>query len=229
MNARDVMTRNVRTVSLTTPVRKIAQTLVAHRISAVPVVDKKRHVIGIVSESDLFRRTEAGTAQRRNWWRDLLCDPTTKAREFVKSQGAQARDVMTQPVICAGLATNVGELASLMEKWDVKRVPIVQSGKLVGIVSRSDLVKAVARAKPAARIKVSDQELRTRLQGRLDAETWAPRALVNFVVDKGKVELFGLVGSQAQRNAIRVLAESTPGVRSVHDQLTLEARVGYYA
>ena len=229
MKARDVMTRKVRTVTLTTPVRRIAQVLIAGRIGAVPVVDKRRHVIGIVSESDLFRRTEAGTAQRRNWWRDLLCDPATKAREFVKSEGAHARDVMTQPVICTGVAADVGELAGLMEKWDVKRLPIVQDGKLVGIVSRSDLVKAVARARPPARVKVSDQKLRARLQERLDAETWAPRALVNFLVDKGKVELFGLVGSKAQRDAIRVLAESTPGVRSVHDQLTLEVRGGYYA
>jgi CBS domain-containing protein len=229
MKARDVMTRSVRTVTLTTPVRKIAQLMIARRISALPVVDKGGQVLGIVSEGDLLRRTEAGTAQRRSWWSDLLCEPGTKAREFVKSQGASASDVMTRPVVCAGPATDVADIATLMEKWGIKRVPIVQRGKLIGIVSRSDLLKAVARAKPAARAKVADDKVRARLQERLDAETWAPRALVNFVVDKGKVELFGLVGSQDQRNAIRVLAESTPGVRSVDDQLTLMQRSGYYA
>lgn len=228
MKARDVMTRNVRTVTLTTPVRKIAQLLVARRISAVPVVDKRRHVLGIVSEGDLLRRTEAGTVKRRTWWSDLLHEPSTKAREFVKSNGARARDVMTQSVVCAGPTTDVADVASLMEKWDIKRVPIVQSGKLVGLVSRGDLLKAVGRTKPAARVKVKDDALRARLQDKLRGATWANGALINFVVETGKVELFGLVNSKDQRDAARVLAENTAGVRSVTDRLSLAPRGGYY-
>lgn len=223
MKARDIMTKAIKTVGLNTPVRDIANLLVKHRISAVPVVDKNRHILGIVSEGDLLRRTEVGTEYRRSWWSDLLADPRTKAREYVKSRGSHARDVMTPSVVCAGPLTDVAEIADLMEKRGIKRVPIVKGGALVGVVSRSDLVRAVARAKPAKAAKSGsgDVELRQKLESRLDSKSWASRNMVNFVVTKGRVELFGMVRNPDQRDAIRVLAENMAGVRSVKDRLTI--------
>lgn len=221
MKARDIMTKAVKTVGLSTPVRDIANLLVKHQISAVPVVDKNRHVLGIVSEGDLLRRTEAGTEYRRSWWSDLLADPSTKAREYVKSRGSHARDVMTPSVVCAGPLTEVAEIAGMMEKRGIKRVPIVKGGALAGIVSRSDLVRVVARAKPVRAAKSGDAELRQKLESRLDSKSWASSNLVNFVVTKGRVELFGMVRNPDQRDAIRVLAENTAGVRSVKDRLTI--------
>ncbi len=221
MKARDIMTKAVKSIGLNTPVRDIASLLVKHRISAVPVVDRNRHVLGIVSEGDLLRRTEAGTEYRRSWWSDLLADPRTKAREYVKSRGGHARDVMTPSVVCAGPLTDVAEIAELMENRGIKRVPIVKGGALAGIVSRSDLVRAVARAKPARAAKSGDGELREKLESQLGGKSWASRHMVNFVVTRGRVELFGMVRNTDQRDAIRVLAENTAGVRSVKDRLTI--------
>lgn len=221
MKARDVMTKTVKTVGLNTPVRRIADILVTNRINSVPVIDKNRRILGIVSEGDLLHRTEAGTEYRRSWWSDLLGDPRTRAREFVKSQGAHARDVMTRSVVCTGPLTDVSEIANLMDKRDIKQVPVVKSGRLAGIVSRADLVRAVARSKTRKSGKGSDIELRQRLEGRLDGKSWGSSNLVNFVVSKGKVELFGVVRNADQRDAIRVLAENTAGVRSVKDRLTV--------
>ena len=221
MKARDVMTRTVKTIGLSTPVRDVADLLVRHRISAVPVIDKRRHILGIVSEGDLLRRTEAGTEYRRSWWADLLADSRTTAREYVRSRGGHARDVMTPSVVCAGPLTDVAEIAGLMESRGIKRVPIVQGGRLVGIVSRSDLVRAVARSKPAKPAKHGDVELRQRLESRLAGKKWGARNLVNFVVSKGRVELFGLVHNADQRDAIRVMAENTTGVRAVKDRLSV--------
>lgn len=221
MKARDVMTTKVRTVNPTTPVRTIARLLVSRRISAVPVVDKRQQVLGIVSEGDLLRRTEAGTEQRHNWWSDLLSEPVTRAREYIKSEGGKARDVMTSSVVCATADTDLADIAALMDKWAVKRIPITKGGKLVGIVSRSDVVRAVGRAKPRKGSKLTDAELRQRLQNSFRSKAWARRSIVNFSVNKGRVELFGLVGSPAQRDAVRVLAEGTAGVRSVTSHLSV--------
>lgn len=222
MKARDVMTKKVRAVKPTALVRDIAQTMVSHRISAVPVVDGKRRVLGIVSEGDLLRRVEAGTARRPSWWRELFTSSDDQSREYVKSQGARARDVMTRPVISVTETTDVADIADLMEKWRIKRVPVVRGGKLVGIVSRRDLIRAVSRAKPVGRkAKASDAELRDLLRRRLDSMSWLGTALVNFVVENGSIELHGMVGSQAQRDAVRVAAENISGVRKVKDKLSI--------
>jgi CBS domain-containing protein len=228
MKARDVMTRKVRTVTLTTPVRKVAQTMISRRISAVPVVDRKHHVIGIISEGDLLRRAEAGTERRRSWWTDLLGDPSQRAREYVKSRSARARDVMTYPVISITANTDVADIADLMERWQVKRLPVVSNGKLVGIVSRRDLLQAVGRAKSGGhRGKVTDAELRERLRRQLDVKPWVGSTLINFVVEKGVIELFGLASTANERDAVRVMAENIPGVRSVKDKIAVRSQSAY--
>lgn len=221
MKARDVMTTKVRTAKLTTPVGKIARLLVSRRISAVPVIDKNQHVLGIVSEGDLLRRTEVGTQQGHSWWADLVAEPVSRAREYVKGHGGKARDVMSRSVVCATANTELADIAALMDKWDVKRVPIVKGGKLIGIVSRSDVVWAVGRAKRRSPSKTTDTELRQKLESSFRSKAWSTRSMVNFVVEKGRVELFGLVGSPAQRDAVRVLTEGTAGVRSVVNRLSL--------
>jgi CBS domain-containing protein len=219
MKARDVMTKNVRTVNLMTPVREIAQLMISRRISAVPVVDKRRKILGIVSEGDLLRRTEAGTERRRGWWSGFFEEPGAQAREYAKSRGAYARDVMTRSVVAVNSTTDVAAIADLMEQLTIKRLPVVDGGKLVGIVSRRDLLRAVSRAKPAGRVKIGDADLHRRLKEKFDAQPWAASTFVNFVVNKGKVELFGVVQTGEQRDAALVLAETTPGVRSVTDKL----------
>lgn len=227
MKARDVMTRKVYTAALTTPLAKIAQTMVTRGISALPIVGHQRQVVGIVSEGDLLRRVEAGTGRRHSWWGRLLAAPDARAREYVKSQGGLARDVMTREVVSVTEDTDVAEIADLMESWGIKRVPVVRAGKLTGIVSRRDLVRAVGRAKPASRTRLHDTEIRERLREQLDAAPWVGTALVNFVVHKGEIELSGLVGSESQRHAIRIMAENIVGPKSVKERVAIMSRAMY--
>lgn len=215
------MTRQVRTVSPDTTVAEIARLLVRHNISAVPVVDRKR-VVGIVSEGDLLRRHETGTARDRPRWIDFLLGTASSPREFTKSRGRCASDVMTRGVVSITPDTGVGEIADLLEKRHIKRVPVMKGGRLVGIVSRQDVIAALARPQSTSRRAVSDGEIRATLARALRSQPWSDRAMVNFTVHRGVVELWGVVDDVERRRAFRVLAESTAGVRAVRD--TVEVR-----
>jgi len=225
MKAQDLMTRKVHAVKMSTPVAKVVDLMVSMGVSALPVIDRESQVLGIVTEGDLLRRVEIGTEKQRPWWSRLIDDPLDAARDYVKSQGSRARDVMTSPVISVAPATTAAEIVDLMEKWHIKRVPVVRAGKLVGIVSRRDLMRAVRnRAAPSAKDRAGDGVLRERLRKQLATVDWVDTSLVNFVVDKGKVEIFGVVPSAVQREAIRVMVETIKGVRSVKDRLSVYSR-----
>ena len=140
MLARDIMTRNVLVVTPSMTVEEIARLLVTNRVSAVPVVDDNKTILGIVSEGDLLRRPETGSGRRRSWWLELLSDTPTLASDYVKSHGRRARDVMTPRVISVTEDTELGDIADLLETRQIKRVPVARDGKLVGIVSRADII-----------------------------------------------------------------------------------------
>jgi len=218
MKASDVMTRTVRTATTETPVRDVAQMMVRHRISAVPIVERGKRVVGIISEGDLLRRAETGTARKRSSWLDLFVDPGSKARSFVKSHARQARDVMTRPVVSVTADTSLADIADLLEKRKIKRVPVVRSGQLVGIVSRHDLVRSLAQdMEPAkGRRPVSDRVIRTALDRQMKKQRW-DIGYVNVTVEKGVVEFWGGVPDDDRRQALRVLAENIDGVRAVKD------------
>src|SRR5690606_11257928 len=143
MRARDIMTTSVVTVSPETRVPDIARVLLERRISALPVVDGAGRVIGIVSEGDLLHRAENKTERRRSWWLDLISSADTLAEDYVKSHGLTAKDVMNAPVISATPDASLAELATLLERHGIKRVPILENGALVGIVSRADLLRGL--------------------------------------------------------------------------------------
>jgi CBS domain-containing protein len=221
MNAADVMVSNVITVHLDTPVAKIAEALLANRISAVPVVDEGGALIGIVSEGDLIHRVEAGTERHRSWWLELLIGREILAHEFVKSHARKAADVMTRPVVTVKPDTPLNEIASLLERHRIKRVPVMNDGKIVGIVSRANLIQALVSAgnamTPAASIE--DSILHDNILAQLRSKSWVDASNFSFVVSKGTVELRGAVDSEAEKNAIGVAVEVTPGVREVSNQL----------
>jgi CBS domain-containing protein len=221
MHVRDVMTKRVVTVGPETPVQQVAQLLLERRISAVPVVDADGRVLGIVSEGDLIGRPEIGPARRRSWWLALLGGTGESAAEYVRTHGGHAKDVMTRAVVTVREDAPLGDVARLLEERRIKRVPVVRRGKLVGIVSRADLLRALASAKartrPAARS--SDQTIREKLLKALDRQSWAVLAQVNVTVTEGVVHLWGLVDSEEQRRALRVAAEEITGVRGVQDHL----------
>jgi CBS domain-containing protein len=225
MIAADVMASKVITVGPDASVATIAETLLANRISAVPVVDDNSALLGIVSEGDLIHRVETGTEHPRAWWLEFFIGKEALAREFIKSHGRKAADVMTRPVITVKPDTPLGELASLLEKHRIKRVPVVKGGKIVGIVSRANLVQALVTLgtgiKPSA--SANDSILRDKLLGRLRLQPWWTNS-INVIVKDGTVELWGYVDSQAAGDAIRIAAEETPGVRQVSNNLAIEIR-----
>ena len=222
MNARDVMTSKLITAKPGTPVGEIAALLFEHRISAVPVVDKGR-LVGIVSEANLLRRFEIGTDRARSgdpWWTKLFGAVPSSEDQYVRSHAQRARDIMTPEVATVTPDTSLGEIATLLEKRRIKRVPVLERGRLVGIVSRADLVRALVSAEQAGREAgpIGDEAIRTRLLVELEGQEWWRAELSSVVVEKGVVTYRGVVEFEHQRVAARVAAETVPGVRRVVDR-----------
>lgn len=221
MQARDVMTERVITVGPDTPVREIAEVLLERRISAVPVVDQDGAITGIVSEDDLIHRDELGTESRgRSWWLRLFDDTTELAERYAKSHGTKARDVMTCDVVSVDETASLGDIAELLETRHIKRVPVMRDGRLAGVVSRADIVRALAASPDPALEPASadDHEIRSRIVERLRAEPWGNSWNTSVFVSGGVVELWGTVASEAERKASRIAAEGIPGVTDVRDR-----------
>lgn len=228
MNANDVMTKNVITVAPDTKISECAGVLLEHKISAVPVVDDERRVLGIVSEGDLIRRVELGTERPgRSWWLRLLTDNSALASDYVKSHSKYVRDVMTSNVTTVDSATPLNVIAEILESKHIKRVPVLDNDRLVGIVSRANLLQGLAAARDGAANVPStdDRAIRAQLVEALDKEPWSTSSSMNITVSSGVVEVWGTVGSQEERRALRVAAENTPGVRDVIDHSILASAV----
>ncbi len=221
MNASAIMVSDVITVKPHDTVQDVAGLLVVNCISAVPVVDESGSIVGIVSEGDLLRRVENRTAHERPWWLKLLMGRELLAAEFIREYGRKVADVMTREVISAEPDTPIADIASLLERHRIKRVPIIQDGKIVGIVSRANLIQALAvcRNKSLEPQTVADAELRDKLISRLKAEPWVRPSLVNVTVADGMVDLWGIVDSPTEKQALRVAVEVTPGVKAVNDNV----------
>jgi CBS domain-containing protein len=221
MKARDVMVSPVITVKPYSSVKDVAKTFLKQRISAVPVVDDEGKLVGIVSEGDLLHRSEAGTQRQRPWWLQMLTGDETLAAEYVKTHARKVADVMTRNVITATPDTPLSEIATLLEKNSIKRVPIVRDNQLVGIVSRANLIQAVATAGKGLEVPLSDTTIRDKLLESLKRQPWARTWLLNVTVTDGVADLWGMTNSEEERKALRVAAESTPGVRAVKDNLVM--------
>jgi CBS domain-containing protein len=220
MQARDVMVSPVITVGKIATVRDVAKILLEKRISAVPVVDNVGKVIGIVTESDLMHRAEAGTERPYSWWVHFLAGDATMAADYVKSHATRIEDVMTTDVVTATPETLLHEIAMLFEERQIKRVPIVNNdGDLVGIVSRANLIQAVASARPKLEMTLPDSTIRQKLLDELKKKSWAHTHNLGVTVTNGVVDLWGYAASADQRGAIRVAAEAIPGVTAVNDHL----------
>lgn len=220
MKASDIMTSPVLTVGPETRIKEIAAMLFERRISAVPVVDGGA-LVGIVSEADLLHRQEIGTeclGRGGAWWLRLFtADPSVE--DYVKSHARRARDVMTRRVATVSPDTPLAEVARLLEARNIGRVPVVDGGRLVGIVSRANLVQALAVTsapadEPGSR---SDQEIRRLLLAELERQDWWRLDRANVIVTDGVVHFWGMVECDDARPAARVAAENVPGVRGVQD------------
>ena len=221
MKARDVMTLAVFTAKPTMSVKDVARLFMEQRISAVPVVDDQGKIVGIVSEGDLVHRSEISTERRHPWWLDLMAgDEVLAAEEYIKAHAKRVADIMTRNVITAEPDTPLQEIAETLQKYSVKRLPIVRNGQLVGIVSRANLVQAIATSGSKLDVQLSDTTIREKLLAHLNEQNWGHTALLNVTVNGGVIDLWGFIESDTERKAIRVAAEGTPGVRAVNDHMT---------
>ena len=221
MKAIDVMQRELITAKAETTIDEAIRLMVANRISGLPIVDAAGAVVGILSEGDLLRRTELGTEARTSTWIGWLAGQGRAARAYVREHARKVGEVMTAPVIAVGAQTPLAEVVSLMESRRIKRVPVVEDGRLVGMLTRSDLIRALEGLLPQADTRpVADAELRRRLLASLREQKWAPRASFDVRVENGVAELLGVITDEPSREATRVLVENTPGVRAVVDHLT---------
>ena len=228
MKARDVMVSPVITVGDDATVQDVAKTMIARRISAVPVIDKAGKLVGVVTEADLMHRIEAGTERPYSWWLHMLSGDRAMAADYVKSHARKIADVMTREVKAAGPETPLVDIAELFETHHVKRVPIVnEAGDLVGIVSRANIVQAVASARPKFEITLSDATIRQKLMEELKKQPWAHAHKHNVTVTRGIVDLWGTVESEQARKAINAAALNIPGVDAVNDHLIHEPAFVY--
>ena len=221
MRAMDVMTGEVVTIAPEATVQAAARLMADRGISALPVVDKKERIVGIVSEGDLLHRAETGTERRRAWWLDRLAATDELAGKYIKTHGDRVEDVMTRDVVSVSDTTPLADIAILLETNRIKRVPVLRDGRLVGIVSRANLVRALAMTiddTPDA-AEASDRRIRERLLAELRGQRWAEVAPGNVTVNDGVVHLWSSYLSDREKRALIVAAESIPGVRRVEDHM----------
>lgn len=228
MQAIDIMTPNVVSVGPDVEVRDIAQLLLKHRISAVPVVDGEHRVVGIVSEGDLMRRVKDNHKNGQSWWLSLFSAGKDPA-DYVKSHGRKAHEVMTPNPMTVEENTPIHTIARMLEKHHIKRVPVLRDGKLVGIVSRANLLQGIANAVVApTQSPTDDRQIREAILKEVENNTGVHTQSISVIVDGGMVEVWGLVESLEQKQAVTVAAENVPGVIKVENQLGMMPRGAGY-
>lgn len=221
MKAADIMSSPVITVTPDTLVREVAELLSKKRISAVPVVDSNHHLAGMVSEADLLHRHEIGTDRSprdKRWWQRIFSIDSGSG-DYVRSHAVRVRDIMSEVVIAADLDTPLAEIANLLEKHRIKRVPVTHAGRVRGIVSRADLVRAVAGARAGgdAATTPTDEKIKATLLAELGHQSWWRSDWSWVDVQHGIVTYRGAMPFDDGRAAARVAAEAVPGVREVRD------------
>lgn len=220
MQAHHIMTKNVVSIRTETPVHDIAALMVEKRISGLPVVTAEGQVIGIISQSDLLHRHELRTESKQKWWLKVFSDPDRMAREFSKAHGLKAQDVMSRHVVSVDESTDLADVAAILDRNHIKRVPVLRDGKLIGLIARSDLVKALVKA-PArdGSTSVDTAAVQRTIGEKIRKQTWLHSSYLNVIVENGTVHLWGFVASEDQRRALRVLVEETAGVKVIDDHL----------
>jgi CBS domain-containing protein len=219
MKTSEIMTSPVISVTPATPIAEAARLMLQHRISGLPVVDGKE-VVGMITEGDLLRRAETGSAAHRPMWLELLLGPGRLADEYTHAHARRVGEAMTGDVVSVGPQADVAEVVQLMSKRRIKRVPVIDNGKLIGIVSRANLVRALVKAlvkKPAR--PVSDDAIWKGILDAIAAEPWGPRFATDIKVKGGFVDIYGTITDERERTALHVLAENVPGVKGVRDHL----------
>ena len=220
MIASDIMTPDVISTDPDATVLQAAQYMLQHHISGLPVIDKTGKLVGILSEGDFLRRQEIHTERKRSRWLEFLMGPGKMAAEYTHSHGSKVAEVMTTEVHTVKEDTPLEKIVELMERHRIKRVPVVHGNKVVGIVTRSNLMHAmVSLARTERKTVKEDAAIRQALLAEIAKEKWAPASMINVVVHDGVVELWGTIVDERQREALKVATENVPGVKEVKDHL----------
>jgi CBS domain-containing protein len=218
MQAKDVMTRDVLTIAPEASIVQAVRLMLQKRISGVPVVDAAGSIVGMVTEGDFLRRSETETQRRRPRWLEFLIGPGRLANEYAHASARKVAEVMTAEVHCATEDAPLEEVVHLMERHRIKRVPVLRGNQLVGIVTRRDLVRALADRSQEEQVSPDDTAIRERLLAELKKQHWIKLAMIDIAVTNGVVEFSGMLTDERQRHALRIAAENVPGVKKVNDE-----------
>lgn len=219
MRAYQIMTPRVTTVRADTPIAEAAELMLKKRVSGLPVVDAAGKLVGIVSEGDFIRRGEIGTRHRRSGWLEFFVGPGKLASEYVREEGRTVKDVMTPEPATISEEATLEDIVQIMEQKGIKRLPVLRGDELVGIVTRANLLQAVANlARGASQPTAGDDEIRKQILTSMEQQPWCPMGL-NVVVRDGVADLSGIITDDRQRAAAVVAAQNVAGVKTVHDHL----------
>ncbi|MCG6205087.1 CBS domain-containing protein [Rhodopseudomonas sp. HC1] len=229
MRASQIMTSPVVTISPEASIVEAANAMLDHHVSGLPVVDGDDRLVGIISEGDFIRRAELGTQHKRGRWLRMLLGPSTCADDFVHEHGRRVGEVMTHHPHTITEDTSVETIVRTMEKHHVKRLPVMQGDRLVGIVTRKNLLRAVAQlAREIPDSTAADDKIRDRIIAEIERNDWRPFGL-SVVVRDGVVHLNGVITEESSRQAVIVVAENICGVKEVHDHLCwVDTMSGFY-
>jgi CBS domain-containing protein len=221
MRVRDAMTKNVVSVSPKTTIADALDIMVRSHISGMPVIDGEGRLVGMISEGDFLRRSELGTAKSGGSWIVGMLLPGQAAGAYAHVHGQRVGEIMSSNVATVEPTAGLDEAVALMEKRRIKRLPVVEASKVVGMLTRADFIRALVEfIRPAYEEQaISDGEIKLRIEAELQAEPWAPVASIAVAVENGVVALRGVLTDERQRNAIRAVAENVDGVRVIHDHM----------
>lgn len=220
MLVEDVMTTPVISVEPSTSIAEAAKLMLSHRISGLPVTRRDGTLVGIISEGDLLRRGELGTEPKRPSWLEFLVGSGKLADEYVHAHGRTVEAVMSTDPLTTRRDAPLEEIVTAMSRHRIKRLPVIENGRMIGIVTRSDVLRALARALPeTAPAGIADDQIQAAVLAALDKQKWGGK-FIRVQVEAGVVTLLGTILDERERQAARVVAENVPGVKKVVDQLT---------
>lgn len=220
MYVSDAMTQAVITAKPSMSIDETARLMVENRISGLPVIDEHDKLCGILTEGDLLRRAEIGTELTVSRWKALLMGPARLAEQYTRAHARKVQDVMTREVVTIAPSAPLADVVALMQTRDIKRLPVIEQGRLVGIISRADLMKALERLLPkASAAALEDADIQRRIFSELKRQRWKPHTYIDIGVKDGVVDVSGVILDQQVRHALRVLIEGTAGVKGVVDRL----------
>jgi CBS domain-containing protein len=218
MRVKDVMTTNVICIGADEPILKAARLMLQNRISGLPVIDKEDELIGMVTEGDFLRRGELGTQRRRPKWLEFIVGPGKLAEEYAHSAGRKVEEIMTLGPWTIAEDETLETAVNMMERHHVKRLPVTRGGRIVGIISRANLMHALASiARDSVAPPAGDSAIRENILAAIAKRDWAPH--INVIVKNGNAELYGVVTDDRERQGLVVAVENVPGVKQVHDHL----------